>query len=90
MLFARLPEDVGALHLDDTEAWAGSRTLTVEATAVGNDGQTLSGRGTLIVHAGDFYVDVKLGSKFQRRKVTSHDEQAEFLARVRRALALSR
>ncbi len=56
MLFVRLPEDIGALHLDDPQAWAGSRALTVEATAIGNDGQTLSGRGTLIVHAGDFYV----------------------------------
>jgi len=32
--------------------------------------------------AGDFYVDVKLDSKFQRMRVTSHSEQAEFLARV--------
>ena len=36
--------------------------------------------------AGDFYVDVKLGGKFQRMRVTSHDEQAEFLARVRDVL----
>ena len=36
--------------------------------------------------AGDFYVDVRLGSKFQRMKVTSHSEQAEFLARVRSAV----
>ena len=51
-----LPADVGALHLEDPEAWAGSRTLTIEATALGNDGQTLSGRGTVVIHAGDFYV----------------------------------
>ncbi len=51
-----LPNDVGALHLEEPEAWPGSRTLTVEATATGNDGQTLSGREALIVHAGDFYV----------------------------------
>ena len=36
--------------------------------------------------AGDFYVDVQLDSKFQRMKVTSHSEQAEFLALVRTAL----
>ncbi len=55
-LLIELPSDVGALHLEEPEAWPGSRTLTVEATAVGNDGQTLSGRDTLVVHAGDFYV----------------------------------
>ena len=36
--------------------------------------------------AGDFHVDVKLGSKFQRMRVTSHREQASFLAQVRSAL----
>jgi hypothetical protein len=36
--------------------------------------------------AGDFYVDVKLDSEFQRMRVTSDHEQAEFLARVRAAL----
>ena len=36
---------------------------------------------------GDFYVDVKLDGKFQRMRVTSLSEQAEFLARVRSALA---
>jgi hypothetical protein len=36
--------------------------------------------------AGDFYVDVKLGSKFQRMRVTSPAEQATFLSRVRAAL----
>ena len=37
--------------------------------------------------AGDFYVDVKLDSKFQRMRVTSLSEQAEFLAQVSSALA---
>ncbi len=37
--------------------------------------------------AGDLYVDVRLGASFERMKVTSRDEQAEFLAQVRRALA---
>ena len=36
--------------------------------------------------AGDFYVDVKLGSKFQRMRVTSQAEQATFLYLVREAL----
>ncbi len=56
VLLAELPDDIGALHLEDADAWAGSRTLTIEATAIGNDGQTLSGRESLVVHAGDFYV----------------------------------
>jgi uncharacterized protein YfaS (alpha-2-macroglobulin family) len=63
MLLVELPNDVGALHLEDPEAWPGSRTLTFEATATGNDGQTLSGREAFIVHAGDFYVGLAtLGS----------------------------
>jgi hypothetical protein len=36
--------------------------------------------------AGDFYVDVRLDSKFQRMRVTSRDEQADFLSQVRMAL----
>jgi hypothetical protein len=36
--------------------------------------------------AGDLYVDVRLGSEFQRMKVTSGKEQAEFLSQVREAL----
>jgi hypothetical protein len=36
--------------------------------------------------AGDFYVDVKLSSEFQRMRVTSPAEQAEFLSLVREAL----
>jgi len=37
--------------------------------------------------AGDLYVDVRLDSEFERMKVTTGDEQAEFLSRVRAALA---
>jgi len=37
--------------------------------------------------AGDFYVDVKLDSKFQRMWVTSRSEQAGFLVQVQGALA---
>ena len=36
--------------------------------------------------AGDLYADVKLGSKFQRMKVSSGSEQADFLSCVREAL----
>lgn len=36
--------------------------------------------------AGDLYVDVKLDARFQRMKVTSDREQADFLSRVREAL----
>jgi hypothetical protein len=35
---------------------AGSRRLTIEATAYGRDGQVLSGRAGLIVHRGAFYI----------------------------------
>jgi hypothetical protein len=36
--------------------------------------------------AGDFYVDVRLDSEFQRMKVTSDEEQADFLSQMRIAL----
>lgn len=36
--------------------------------------------------AGDLYVDVRLDTKFQRMKVTSDAEQADFLARVKEAV----
>jgi hypothetical protein len=39
--------------------------------------------------AGDLYVDVRLDSKFQRMKVTTGSEQADFLAQVREALRSS-
>jgi len=46
------------------------------------------GRAFLHFHedAGDYYVDVKLDSEFQRMKITSHTDQAHFLARVKEAL----
>jgi len=45
-------------------------------------------RAFLHFHAddGDLYVDVRLDDDFRRMKVTSPDDQAEFLAQVRRAL----
>jgi hypothetical protein len=36
--------------------------------------------------AGDFYVDVRLDKAFQRMRVSSRGEQADFLAEVRAAL----
>jgi hypothetical protein len=36
--------------------------------------------------AGDLYVDVRLDSTFQRMRVSSHADQADFLARVRAAV----
>jgi hypothetical protein len=39
--------------------------------------------------AGDLYVDVKLDSRFQRVKITSPSDQAQFLSQVREALQRS-
>jgi hypothetical protein len=39
--------------------------------------------------AGDFYADVRLGSEFQRIRVTSGKEQGDFLFRVREKLGAS-
>jgi hypothetical protein len=36
--------------------------------------------------AGDLYVDVRLGEQFERMRVTSTADQAEFLTQVRRVL----
>jgi hypothetical protein len=36
--------------------------------------------------AGDLYADVRLDREFQRLRVTTRDEQAGFLSRVRQAL----
>ncbi len=49
-----------------------------------------AGRAFLHFHedAGDLYVDVRLDGQFQRIKVTSHTEQADFLSRVKQALVL--
>jgi len=39
-----------------TSIMTGGQRLTVEATAYGKDGQVISGRGDVVVHAGEFYV----------------------------------
>ena len=36
--------------------------------------------------AGDFYVDVRLDQGFTRARVTSAEDQAELLSRIRKAL----
>ncbi|MBN1248697.1 MAG: alpha-2-macroglobulin, partial [Anaerolineae bacterium] len=52
-LTIELPEDLAELGDDAPQ---GSRQFIVEATATGADGQVLSGRATVVVHRGDFYV----------------------------------
>jgi len=39
-----------------TEVMTGGQRLTIEATAYGRDGQTISGRSDVVVHRGEFYV----------------------------------
>ncbi|NLE45731.1 MAG: alpha-2-macroglobulin [Chloroflexi bacterium] len=39
-----------------TSIMTGGQQLILEGTAVGRDGQTISGRATMIVHPGDFYI----------------------------------
>ena len=56
-LVIELPADVAELTGDlVSDPPQGSRQLIVEATAYGNDGQVLSGRTTIVVHRGEFYV----------------------------------
>jgi len=52
-LLIELPADVVLQTAEDESA--GSRTLAIEATARGADGQVISGRGTVVIHAADFY-----------------------------------
>ncbi|MCK5247334.1 alpha-2-macroglobulin, partial [Candidatus Bipolaricaulota bacterium] len=52
-MLIELPADLFLETAEDESA--GSRTLTVEATARGADGQVISGRGTVVIHAADFY-----------------------------------
>jgi hypothetical protein len=49
---------------------------------------TRSSHGFLHFHedAGNFYVDVKLHGAYERMKVTSLDEQTDFVAQVKAAL----
>jgi len=39
-----------------TDVMTGGQRLTIEASAYGKDGQTISGRADAVVHPGDFYV----------------------------------
>ena len=51
-LTIEIPADLAE---DDPDAFIGGRTLTIEATATGSDGQTISGRCEVIVHPASFY-----------------------------------
>ena len=55
-LLIELPADL--LLEAQEDATTGSRSLTIEATARGVDGQVISGRGTIIIHAANVYVGV--------------------------------
>ena len=55
-LLIELPDDLANLPLDDDEPRRDSRRLTIEASVRGNDGQTISGRASIIVHQGSHYV----------------------------------
>ena len=66
-LVIELPANVSELTADPgAETPVGSRLLTVEATAQGGDGQVLSGRSTVIVHRGEFYVGLASRSAIGR------------------------
>jgi len=56
-LVIELPENVAELTADPSaDPPQRSRRLIVEATVYGKDGQVLSGRATIVVHRGEFYV----------------------------------
>jgi len=52
-LLIELPADVFLQTAEDESA--SSQIVTIEATARGADGQVISGRGTAVIHAADFY-----------------------------------
>ncbi len=55
-LLVQLPEDIATRDPDAEDGVAhGSRTLTLEATAHGPDGSTISGRTTIVAHQASFY-----------------------------------
>jgi len=55
-LLIDLPRDIASRDPQAEDGVArGSRTLTVEATAYGRDGSTISGRTTMTVHQASFY-----------------------------------
>jgi uncharacterized protein YfaS (alpha-2-macroglobulin family) len=55
-LLIDLPNDIGSRDPRAEDGVArGSRLLTLEATAYGSDGSTISGRTTIVVHQASFY-----------------------------------
>ena len=81
---------------NDADPFAGSRTLTIEATATGKDGQTISGRADVVVHAGDFYIGLASGRAIGRAgdpmavDVVSVDWDGERLPETRLTYAVHR
>ncbi|MFC2082440.1 Ig-like domain-containing protein [Candidatus Bipolaricaulota bacterium] len=63
-LLIELPADL-ALESSEDET-LGSRELTIEATARGVDGQVISGRGTITIHAADFYAGLATATSVAR------------------------
>ncbi|MEW5827023.1 MAG: Ig-like domain-containing protein [Candidatus Bipolaricaulota bacterium] len=56
VLSLQLPADVGSLPRDEEGQPAqGSRRLTIEATAAGRDGSSISGRTSVVIHQASFY-----------------------------------
>jgi len=66
-LLIALPADIATRSEDpDADPVTGSRLLTIEATAHGATGEMISGRTTVIVHQGDFYVGIAAGRTIGR------------------------
>jgi len=69
-LLIDLPLDVADLSPDSLDSEetpiAGSRVLTIEATARGPGGDTISGRTTVLVHQAGFYVGIAAGRSIGR------------------------
>jgi len=74
-LLIELPSDIASLSPDpDAEPLVGSRTLTIEATAQGTTGESVSGRSSIIVHRANFYVGLAAGRNIgQAEEETSID-----------------
>ncbi|MGB2983150.1 MAG: Ig-like domain-containing protein [Candidatus Bipolaricaulia bacterium] len=64
-LLIKLPLDIAELSAGSDPA-TGSRLLTIEATAYGPNGDTISGRTTVVVHEGSFYVGLATGRSIGR------------------------
>jgi hypothetical protein len=72
--------------LDEVEALLGELRKLPQLRERRRGSFSRGSRAFLHFHAeeGDFYVDVRLDGAFRRARVTSGDEQADLLSRVRR------